>query len=70
VKRVWIIIAGLCLLVAATFLWWRRTDIAFVAATLGALSWLMNYRTGIKESIAPATVDEPDDEWAKDSNED
>jgi hypothetical protein len=70
VKRVWIIIAGLCLVIAATFLGWQHADIAFVAATVGALAWFMNYRTGIKESMASATADEPDDGWADDSNED
>ena len=63
------IIAGLCLGVAAISLWWQRTDAAFVSATLGAVAWLLNYRIQIKESISAATFDTIDDEGMDDSDE-
>lgn len=42
--RGWSVIAGLCLLAAAVFLWRTHIDAAFVAATLGVLAWFLNLR--------------------------
>ena len=63
------IIAGICLGVAAISLWWQCTDAAFISATLGAVAWLLNYRIQIKESISAPTFDTIDDEGMDDSDE-
>jgi hypothetical protein len=44
----WIIAAGVCLLVAATFLVMRRMDAAFVAGTLGIVAWFWNERNRLR----------------------
>jgi len=68
-KRFWMIIAGICLGVAAISLWWQRMDAAFVSATLGAVAWLLDYRIQIKESISAPTFDTIDDEGMDDRDE-
>ena len=55
------------MVLAGGSLWLQRTNVAFVAATLGAVAWFLNYRTGIKESLP--TADLSDDEGMDDTNE-
>lgn len=45
------IIAGLCLFVAVTFLWHGNVNAAFVAGTLGAVSWFLSLRDQLKQKI-------------------
>ena len=50
-ERIWIIIAGLCLIVAAIFLLQDNINVAFVAATLGVVAWFLNLRERLRKSI-------------------
>ncbi len=44
----WSIVAGLCLLVAATLLLLGRMDAAFVVATIGTVAWFWNERNRLR----------------------
>ena len=60
-ERLWMVVAGLCMVVAAVALLWRwNVEVAFVAATLGLVCWFLNLRTRLKKSIP--TLDEDVDE--------
>lgn len=51
-ERLWMIGAGLCMIVAATALVWRwNVEVAFVAATLGAVCWFLSLRSRLKKTI-------------------
>jgi hypothetical protein len=50
-ERAWIIISGLCLIVAAFFVWRSNLDGAFVAATLGVVAWFLNLRQRLRKTI-------------------
>ena len=43
-ERLLIILSGLFVIVAATFLWRNNFSAAFVTGTLGAVAWLLSYR--------------------------
>ena len=45
------ILAGVCILVAALLLVMGRLDAAFVVAAFGIVSWFLNYRVQMKEMI-------------------
>lgn len=51
-KLLWMIIAGICIVTAAVFLWRGDFDSAFVAAVIGLVSWFLNYRAQVRESLA------------------
>jgi hypothetical protein len=50
------ILAGVCIMVAAFFLVRRNFDVAFVIAVLGLVAWFLNYRAQMKEIIAAANL--------------
>jgi hypothetical protein len=50
-ESVWIIVSILGLAVAAVLLLTGQFNAAFVAATLGAVAWFLNYRSRIKPTI-------------------
>jgi len=52
------ILAGVCILVAAFFLLRRNLDAAFVIAALGLVAWFLNYRAQMREIIAAADLEE------------
>jgi hypothetical protein len=52
------ILAGVCIMVAAFFLLRRNFDVAFVIAVLGLVAWFLNYRAQMKEIIAAANLQE------------
>lgn len=54
------IVAGVCILVAAFFLWRRDLNTAFVVAALGMVAWFLNYRAQLKEMIAAADLQQSD----------
>ena len=59
--RAWNIAAVICLLIAAFFLLRENYNAAFVAATLGAVAWFMNYRSQLRDTIIePVETSEPD----------
>lgn len=50
-ERVWMIVSGLLLLVAAVFLWRNNLSTAFVTAALGACAWFLSYRAQLRKKI-------------------
>ena len=65
-KIVWLIVAGICIAVAAFCLLRRDFNTAFVIAALGMVFWFLNYRAQMREIVAAADADETRGE---DSNE-
>jgi uncharacterized membrane protein YhfC len=51
------IIAGLCITVAAVFLLRRDFNTAFVIAAIGMIAWFLNYRIQMKELTADTRQD-------------
>jgi uncharacterized protein involved in exopolysaccharide biosynthesis len=47
-RQRWIIVACLCLLVAAALLFMLRMDAAFIVATLGVVAWFWNERNRLQ----------------------
>jgi len=47
-QQVWMLIAGIAIVVAAVFLWRGDFDTAFVLAACGAVAWFLNYRVEMK----------------------
>jgi type IV secretory pathway VirB3-like protein len=53
-ERIWIIIAGLGVVIAAVFLWQGDMTVAFVAATLGVVAWFLSLRDRLRKTILEA----------------
>ena len=71
IERVWIIAAGLLLLVAAIFLWRNNLSVAFVIAALGACAWFLSYRAQMRGKIVDDELsEEPEDEVSTESDSD
>lgn len=69
-ERAWTIAAVLFLFIAAFFLLRENYNAAFVAATLGAVAWFMNYRNQLRSTISePAETDEVDEDDFGDEDE-
>jgi hypothetical protein len=66
-KIFWMIVAGICIAVAAFYMVRRDFNAAFVVAALGMIFWFLNYRAQMKEVIAAA--DAANDE-GEEANED
>ena len=62
IERVWIIAAGILLVIAAGFLWRNNLSAAFVIATLGACAWFLGYRAQLRSKTK-----QPEDSDADDS---
>ncbi|HKP37037.1 MAG TPA: hypothetical protein VJT71_09270 [Pyrinomonadaceae bacterium] len=58
-ERVWSILAGIMLLVAAVFLWRNNLSAAFVTATLGVIAWFLSFRAQVRTRAATETEPEP-----------
>lgn len=56
-KGFWMIVAGICIAVAAFFLVRRDFNTAFIVAALGMIFWFLNYRAQMKEVIAAADAE-------------
>ncbi|HZE64783.1 MAG TPA: hypothetical protein VE056_12935 [Pyrinomonadaceae bacterium] len=65
-KTFWMIVAGICIAVAAFYMLRGDFNTAFVVAALGMIFWFLNYRAQMKEVIARADLEESKGE---DSNE-
>ena len=63
------IIAGLCITVAAIFLLRRDFNAAFVVATIGMIAWFLNYRIQMKELTVRAAAQQPDSIETEDLHE-
>ena len=57
-KIFWIIIAGICIAVAAGLMLLGNFATAFVVATIGIVAWFLNYRMQIKEVAAAADLEQ------------
>lgn len=57
-KVFWMIVAGVCIAVAAFFMVRRDFNTAFVVAALGMIFWFLNYRAQMKEVIAAADAED------------
>jgi hypothetical protein len=68
-ERAWIIVSGMCLVVAAVFLWGAHLDGAFVAATLGVVAWFLGLRVRLRRTIIPAGDHPPDAESCSDTGD-
>jgi len=65
-KLFWMIVAGICIVVAAFYMLRGDFNTAFFVAALGMIFWFLNYRAQMKEVIATADLEESKGE---DSNE-
>ena len=73
-ERVWLIVATLCLIVAALFLWRAQVNelyfnAAFVAAALGVVAWFLRVRAQLRKTIPPAPSMQEDDEEETETSE-
>ena len=69
IERIWIIVAGIMVIVAAGFLWRNNMSAAFVTATLGAVAWFLSYRAQIRAKLAATEIDASEPEIDEDSDE-
>jgi hypothetical protein len=70
VERAWIIVSGLCLIVATAFLWRANFDAAFVAATFGVVAWFLSIRERLRKTMITAGDHPPDAESNGSGDED
>jgi preprotein translocase subunit SecF len=64
------IVAGVCIVVAAFFLLRNDLNTAFVIAVLGLVAWFLNYRAQMKAVITAAEIQENSDINEKESYDD
>jgi hypothetical protein len=62
VKTFWLIAAAVCGVVAAYFAFNGNFESAFVAAALGGVSWILNYRTQLKSRLDDEEESQIEDE--------
>ena len=67
-KLFWIIVAGICIVVAVFMVIRGRLDAAFLIAAVGVVAWFLNYRAQMSEVVAAADLEEANQR--EDSNED
>jgi hypothetical protein len=56
------IVAGVCIVAAAVLLLRGDFNAAFVAAAIGLVSWFLNYRTQVRQSLAAEDIQDSDDQ--------
>ena len=61
IERVWIMLSGMLLVIAAFFVWRNNLPAAFVSAALGACAWFLSYRGEMKRKIADDEDDSDSD---------
>jgi hypothetical protein len=69
IERIWIVVAAVMVIVAATFLWRNNVSAAFVTATLGAVAWFLSYRAQIRAKFGAMEVESREPESHEDSDE-
>ena len=62
-KTFWLIAAAVCGVLALYFAYRGNYDNAFVAAALGGVAWILNYRTRLKQKLKD---DEEDTQYFED----
>jgi hypothetical protein len=60
VKTFWLIAAAVCGVAALYFAYRGNYDNAFVAAALGGVAWILNYRTQFKQKLKDDEDEEED----------
>ena len=58
--RIWIVLSGILLVLAAFFVWRNNFSAAFVSAALGACAWFLSYRGEMKKKVAESDSDDED----------
>lgn len=61
-KTLWMILAGVGGVLAAVFVFRGDFEKAFVAATAGAVCWILNYRQQLRENLASRDEENQEDE--------
>ena len=69
IERIWIIVAGVMVIVAAAFLWRNNVSAAFVTATLGAVAWFLSYRAQMRARFGMTEVESSEPQIHEDSDE-
>lgn len=64
------IVAGVCIVVAAVFLLRRDLNTALVIAVVGLVAWFLNYRAQMKAVITAADLEENSNTHEEESYED
>ena len=68
-RQRWIIVSGVCLVIAAVVLLLGRMDAAFVVATLGVVAWFWNERNRLRpHGIEAGDEFEDEDEAIEDGD--
>jgi hypothetical protein len=68
-ERVWVILSGILLVLAAFFVWRNNFSGMFVCAALGACAWFLSYRGEMKKKITDDDESESDDASENDHEE-
>jgi hypothetical protein len=68
-ERIWLIAASLLMIAAAVFLWRNNLSAGFVSAALGAVAWLLSYRSKLRAHVAACERDSGEQEPAEESDE-
>jgi preprotein translocase subunit SecF len=63
------IVAGVCIVVAAFFLWRSELNTAFVVAALGIVAWFLNYRIQMKAIVTAADMEQSKREEIEDKED-
>ncbi len=61
-KLFWMILSGVCIVVAAFFLLRGELNTAFVIAVLGSVAWFLNYRMQLKTIVDAAELEQRNNE--------
>ncbi len=59
-ERLWIMLSGIFLALAAFFVWRNNFSGAFVTAALGACAWFLSYRSEMSKKTADDESDSDD----------
>lgn len=68
-KTVWLIASAVCIVTAAVFLLRGDFNSAFVVAVFGLVSWFLNYRAQVRESLVAEDLREGNDQEGGDNTD-
>ncbi len=68
-ERIWIIIAGLLVIVAGVLLWRNNLSAAFVSAALGAVAWFLSYRSKLRAQVVATERDSDEQQASEEADE-
>jgi hypothetical protein len=63
------IVAGVCIVVAAFFMLRGDLNTAFVVAALGMVAWFLNYRIQMKAIVTAADMEQSESEEIEDGDD-